>query len=272
MTSQTNIEQAVTISEDCVLSIRGWFGFNFLSLNDEKTIVMFFCSAFKPMPPLPSIKVGEATIEPLSTAKNLGVTFDIHMTHAAHVKNVTAQSFHQLRQLKAVTKYLDKPSTCTLIHGFVSSRIDYCSSLLFGIPNNLLQRLQYVQNAAAHFIMQKHKYDHISEALNELHWLPVSLRIQYRILLLVFKALKGMAPKYIIDLLDIYTPARTLRSSSDHNRLVEKRFNTKHYGYWAFSIHAPRLWNALPADLRMSVNVNDFQKQLKTHLFKQVFK
>ena len=91
--------------------------------------------------------------------------------------------------------------------------------------------------------------EHITPVLRTLHWLPVRQRITYKILLLTYKTLNGMAPKYIADLLQPYTPTRQLRSCSK-NLLVTPKFDLKFYGDRSFQVAAPRLWNFLTDDIR----------------------
>jgi hypothetical protein len=132
-------------------------------------------------------------------------------------------------------------------------------------------KLQYVQNAAARLVTLTHKREHISPILIELHWLPVKQRIEYKLLLLTFKALNGSAPSYLSNLIKSYKPSRSLRSSNSN--LLEKHttFNFKMYGKRAFKCAGPELWNSLPHDLRFIPSLNVFKKKLKTHLFNKAY-
>ena len=101
-------------------------------------------------------------------------------------------------------------------------------------------------------------------------WLPISERIKFKIILLTHKALHQQSPVYIQDLIRRYSTSRTLRSSSTL-RLTPVNFNLKSYGYRAFAVSAPELWNKLPDDIRSCDNLNIFKRKLKTHLFKNYF-
>ena len=105
----------------------------------------------------------------------------------------------------------------------------------------------------------------------ELHWLPVEQRIIFKINLICFKILSNLAPDYQVDLIHVYEPARYLRSSSDTWRVVTKPYNLKTYGFRAFSVIAPILWNDLPIDIRSIDGANKFKSKLKTFLFKRVY-
>ena len=106
--------------------------------------------------------------------------------------------------------------------------------------------------------------------LQKLHWLPIAERIQYKLMLITYKALNNQAPAYISDLLQPLSHTRTLRSSSK-NDLKIPRSHSVTYGDRCFSIAAPKLWNRLPLKLKCADNLNAFKRDLKTHLFREAF-
>jgi len=90
-------------------------------------------------------------------------------------------------------------ATKTLVHAFISSRIDYCNQLLVGLSARLLDKLQSLQNTAARLVTGTKKFDHIMPVLLELHWLPVRQRLKFKTAVLVFKCLHGLAQAYLAD-------------------------------------------------------------------------
>ncbi len=155
------------------------------------------------------------------------------MTSEQHVCKETGQAFHQIRELGSIRKVLDVESTKILEHGFISSRLDYCNALIFGLPHYLLQRLQYVQNVAARFIAHKRKYDHVTQIRKDLYCLPIKHRIDFKVWVHAYKAQHNLSQPYLSELITSYRPIRRLRSSCEY-RLVEQRTNIKHYGDHAF--------------------------------------
>ena len=136
------------------------------------------------------------------------------MSFNEQISKICKSSHYHLRNIGKIRKYLDESSTKTLIHAFVTSKLDYCNALLNGLPKYQINRLQLVLNTAARVVSHTRKYEHITPVLIGLHWLPVSYRITFKILLLTYKALNNLAPSYLSDLLSQRCNVRSVRPSS----------------------------------------------------------
>ena len=243
---------------------------NKLKLNQDKTELLVISSKYRPRPPLDYIRVGEEVVQSSKQARNLGVGFDQCLDFKEHVKITCKSAFFRIRSIAKIRRYLSQSTTETIVHAYTTSRLDYCNALLYGLPKYLISRLQLLQNSAARLVTLTRRQEQITPILRNLHWLPVHYRITFKILLLTYKALNGLAPDYIKDLLKYNDSRRTLRSSN--NRLLdEPRANLKTYGERAFSVAAPRLRNKLPLQIRLSSSEAVFKTNLKTHLFKHAF-
>ena len=136
--------------------------------------------------------------------------------------------------------------------------------------NSLSKKLQHVQTFAARIVTHTRKCDHITPVLCRLHWLPIEERSVFKILLLTFKCLDGLAPPYLRDLITKYVPRRNLRSINGH-RLLDDGYKLTRHGLRSFSVASAKLWNALLLDIRTSDNSTQFKRNLKTDLFRKVF-
>jgi hypothetical protein len=257
--------------EQCIRDIRTWMASNFLRLNDSKTEVLLIGSKhiLKKVPGS-ELHIGNDNIVPTNTARNIGATFDDTLSMTDHISHMCRGAWFHLKQIGQIRQYLDSSAAATLMHSFVSSRLDSFNGLLFGVPKHQLDKLQRVQNAAARVVTRTRKSEHITPILIDLHWLPIVKRIEYKILLLTFKALHGMAPGYIQDLIKVSKKSRCLRSNT--LKLLEvPKTNSVKYGDRTFAYAAPTLWNGLPVECREATSINCFKIKLKTFLFKQAF-
>ena len=158
-------------------------------------------------------------------------------------------------------------ATKTLVNAMVTSRLDYCNSLLLGITTRQMKQLQKIQNSSARLITYAPRREHITPTLQKLHWLRVDKRINYKILLHTYRCLHGTAPSYLTGLLNKYHPQRDLRSKQQ-SLLNTPSGRTLRYGK-RFDTIAPELWNKLPPSIREAKTLETFKKHLKTYLFKQ---
>ena len=155
---------------------------------------------------------------------------------------------------------------------FAISRLDYCKSILFELPDTELQKLQRVQNTAARLICNMNRLDHISPIFMKLHWLAVRYRINCKILLITFKVIHGLAPKYLSELLTCKTKCNYNLRSTSLILLQQPRIKTiRTLGDRSFTVAILALWNNLPNVIRSATSINSFKKLLKTHLFKIAF-
>ena len=269
-TEHTN--KALQDLELCISDIRNWMQTNLLKLNDSKTEVVVIGSKqqLAKMPEM-KINIGNDDIPTTQSARNIGVIFDEHLDMKRHVISICKSANFHLYNIRRIRKYLTREACEQMIHAFVSTKLDYANSLLYGIPEYLLYKLQKVQNTAARIVCQLTKYHHITGVLKDLHWLPIRQRIVFKILMITYKALNDKAPKYISELLTLHVPTRKLRSG-DKMLLVEPRTNLKSYGDRSFEKVAPQLWNRLPYDIKTSASLESFKTKLKLYLFKQAFK
>ena len=217
-------------------------------LNSEKTEIL----VLGPKNLRDSMSTHIATLDGITlasstTVRNLGVVFDQDLSFNSHIKQ-TSRTFFHLRNITKIRRIPSKTDAEKLIHAFVTSRLDYCNSLLSGCPNKSIKTLQLIQNAAAWVLTRTRKRDHISPVLASLHWLPVKFRIEFKILL-TYKALHGQAPSYLTELIVPYYPTRTLRSLNA-GLLVVPIVSKSRTGARAFSYQAPLQWNQLPVVVR----------------------
>ena len=245
-----------------------WMAANFLQLNQDKTEVLLIGPEDQREKILP--KLHSFSLNPSQSVKNLGVILDSDLNFIPHIKNITKVGFYHLKNIARVRPFLSLATTEVLMHAFISSRLDYCNALLSGLPKKTINSLQLLQNSAARVLTRTRGREHITPILKSLHWLPVRFRIDFKVLLLVFKSVNNLGPSYLSDLLSPYRPPRTLRSSST-GLLTIPRVGSKTHGEAAFSCYGPRLWNSLPVGLRAAETVDIFKRKLKTHLFNLAF-
>ena len=152
-------DSALSSLQDCIAEIRSWMLVNKLKINDSKTEFIILGSKHQlHKVNIPGVKVGDENIQPVTSVRNLGVIFDQHLAMDKHISKVCSVAFFHLHNIRGIRKYLTHDAACTIVHAFVSSQLDYCNSLLSGLPSHLVKKLQRVQNAAARVVLNIGKF------------------------------------------------------------------------------------------------------------------
>ncbi len=269
--SEEDENRAIATLEDAIKDIKVFMVSNKLKLNDEKTEVIFLGTETKlGQINHETVTVGESDITPVQKVKNLGVIFDKNLSMDDQVKAMCKIGFYHVKNLWKIRKFVDAEHANVAAHAFVTSKLDYGNTLLSCAPKYQIKKLQSVQNAAARVVTKTGKYDHISQKMKDLKWLPVNHRIKYKLNLLTWKALNGQAPEYISELLCERDIDRDLRTGNSKVLHVPKS-NLKTMGDKAFCVAAPKTWNLLPRTLRMTMKLQSFRAGLRSLYFEEAY-
>ena len=215
-----------------------------------------------------SITVAGEIVQKTSKIKYLGVQLDESLSMKSHIANKCRVAMLNIQRIKFIRPSLSVETCQTLVQGLVISHLDYANATLAGLPSYLIGRVQKVQNTAAKLILNKNKFDSSTECMKELHWLPIRARIEFKVLMLVYKCLQNKAPLYLRNLIKKKECRREgLRSSEDDLMLEVPHTLKKIYASRSFSVYGPELWNRLPYNIRSQNTLQKFKSDLKTHLF-----
>ena len=257
----------------CFKVVKDFMWKNCLKLNSNKTQFLPISKYFAHTEFEPLVLDDQTIIRPSADIRNLGVTFDCNLSFHKHISLLRQSCFYQLKRVKSIQSYLPHNSLETLIHAFITSRIDFCNIIYNGLPDYLIASIQSIQNACAKAITRARRFDSATEQLFVLHWLPVKKRAEYKALLMCHKVAHcdSDAPQYINDVVKIHTPARFTRSCESVAIKSDFKAKLKSAGERAIDHYFPKLWNDLPASLKNHCNLTTFKSNLKTYLFRQHF-
>ena len=250
---------------NCMAEISHWMNLMFLKINPDKTeIILFHPKVLQERVLIKGTFVGDQCIRFSSAVKNVGVWLDEQLNLKKHVNTIISHCYKLLKDIGRVRNIISNEDTEMLVHAVISSRIDYCNSLFFNMPKENVFKLQKVQNAAARLVRRKRKREPISATLVELHWLNVESRIIFKMILIVFKAVRGLCSE------NLKISYKQYNCRPNDFLMLETRSVRTVYGTRTFEYAGPRLWNALPLEMRTLESIDTFKKQLKTLLFKDV--
>ena len=219
---------AVKAMCDYIMHLRKWMIRDRLMLNDYKTEFLLLGTKQQlAKVDINSITVSESVVNTKPVVRNLGSGFDSQLSMSTHISKLCSSAFFHLHNISRIRKFLSPGEIKSLVHAFVTSRVDYCNSLLYGLPTSQLNKVQCVLNTAASFVCCVPHFSHITPLMYELHWLPLKHRIHFKILLFAFKAIHGIAPTYIKNLVSLKSQSTYNLRSSGGILLQSSTFRTQ---------------------------------------------
>ena len=270
LTPQHNCTECL---ERCLAEVQTWMRYNFLKLYDSKMEFIVF-GVHQQLSKVQDITVtmGDDTIHETPVVRNLGMFFDMELKHTAHGNRLTSSSFHCLQNVVRIRHQLDTQTVKTIIQALVISKLNYCNSILLGIPNYNIAKLQRTQNMASRMVYKLPKFSHITQYLFDAHWLKIPQRIEFKVISIMYKCVNNTAPEYLRELVlsDKELPQHTLRSNSRSSLPTSlSRISLVHD--CSFKSQGPRLWNRVDIDIRNATNYTVFKSKLKTFLFRECY-
>ena len=269
--SQSDTHKSISSLSDCLTDISSWMKSSKLKLNSDKTefiIIGTKQQRHKLSTHFP-VKLLDNDITPSDSVRNLGVIFDSDFSFHKHVSDVCKSCFYHIRDIRRIRRHIPLPTAKTISNALISSRLDYCNSLLNNIAKQDLSKRQRVQNCLARVVLRAPRFSQSLPLLKQLHWLPVNYRIQFKLSTLTYRALAIQQPPYLASLLHLSNIPRQLRSSTSQQLSIPR---TKlNLGKRAFSVAAPSIWNELPTTPKSCESLASSRKNLKTYLFKIAF-
>ena len=257
--------------QSCLASVQSWMSTNKLKLNPDKTEFLLIGNERQRSKYLSMFPIEVLGVEtyPAKSDRNLGVIFDKDFNLRSHISAICSSCIHHIRDLRRICRHLDLDSAKLLANALVTSRFDYCNSLLSGIAETDPTNLQRDLNRLARVVTKSPPFTRSVPLLRSLHWLPVKYTVHFKICLLTYKAFHKEQPVYLRSLIAISLPSRSLRSNRGITPSIPRiKTNT---GARAFSSCAPSLWNNLPLSVRSATSVATFRRRLKTYLFNLAF-
>jgi len=192
--------------------------------------------------------------------KYLGVTLDCNLSLYAHIKNKCKVACFNMYRIRKIRRHLSLDSCKVLMQSLVISHLDYANGIYIGLPQRSIDLMQRVQNMAAKVTLKRSKYDSTTDSLKTLHWLPILQRIDFKILTLVFKCLRGGAPEYLRNMIRRKTNPRDHERNIYSYEFYVPKIKCQTFGGRAFSVAGPNKWNKLPSRLH---NTENFQEETK---------
>ena len=264
--SSGNSTAALNSLQSCLASVQSWMSTNKLKLKPDKTEFLLIGNErqwSKYLSMFPKELLGVETY-PAKSAHDFGVILDKNFNFRSHISAICSSCIYHIQDLRCIRRHLGLESAKLLVNALVSSRLDYCNSLLSGIAETDRTKLQRVFNCLARVVTKSPPFTRSVPLLRSLHWLCVKYRVHFKICLLTYRALHEEQPVCLRSLIATSLPSRSPRSKEES--LCPSLGSGPTLAQGAFSSCAVSLWNNLPLSVRSATSVATFRRRLKTYL------
>ena len=198
-------------------------------------------------------------ITPVTVAKDLGIYIDQSLTYNDHITKPASNCLHKLIQINRIKHLLDKKTLILLMNCFIFSKLLYCSTVWSNTSRSNIKKLQLVQNFAARIVSELRKFDHISQGIRSLNWLPVCDRLYLNDAIMIFKCIHNLVPDYLAEKF-AFRSRSNIRNTrqSNHLNILRCRLATSQH---SFSYRGAKLWNNLSNDVKNVTSVKAFKSK-----------
>ncbi|CAH2211320.1 jg25848 [Pararge aegeria aegeria] len=266
----TDLDAAIFAINEDLNAIKDWAESFGLLVNPNKSQAMIIGSrqlrsrvTFNDLPP---ISYNGIPIVYSCTSKNLGLIIDSNLTWSAHINQVSKRMHYVVHSLRRLQNFLPLHTKIMLAQSLLLPILDYADVCYLDATEELLDKLERLQNLCIRFIFGLRKFDHVSDFRRQLKWLPIRFRRNVHILTVLYNILyNSSSPEYLCERIKLcLPPTRPLRSCVSKNPLDVPSYNTIFFQK-SFSVHATHLWNLLPEHIRHCRSVHSFKHNVKEH-------
>ena len=252
----------------CLNELHNWLTKNFLHLNNKKTELINISRPNSNNTTFPTLTINNTPITPTDSTKYLGLHFNNKLNFDKHITNIKQSTSLHLYNLRQIRPYINEKTAIELANTLILSRLQYCNSLLTGLPKHSLKQLDRIINRTIRLIYKLQRYDYttsITELRNKLKWLLTSKNIEYKMLNILHNTISTNLPNNLKTKITIQTRQQRLRHSTSIKLHIPNYQNS--YGKKRFIVTSTKLYNNLPPRLRLpNTSKNEFKKSLKTLL------
>ena len=207
-----------------------------------------------------SITLFDKEITPVPVVKDLGVLLDTRLSYNQHITEIASKCLFKLYQINRIKHLLDRKTLLLVINSFVFSKLQYCSTVWSNTSSSNIDKLQKVQNFAGRIILGLRKYDHISDGLRSLKWLPIREKLILNDATMMHKCINKLVPDYLADMFKSRSQVHNRQTrSSGALDIPLCRLST---GQRSFAFRGAKLWNSLNDNIKSLKCPRNFRRHL----------